>query len=1157
MAKSFSIIAYLGLKSKEFMSGLTGAKGATKSAMGKMGGMIAGFAKAAAVAVAVAMVAMAAAVTKFAVVSLKEFAVFEKGMLEVFTLLPGVSKREMGKMTADVLKLSRTMGLLTTDIVPALYQAISAGVPKENVIKFMEVASKAAIAGVTSLETAVDGLTSVINAYGKENMTAKKAADIMFTTVRLGKTTFEELAASLYNVTPVAAAVGISFEDVTAAIAALTAQGVPTAQATTQIRSAILSLTAPSEKARKIAKLLGLDFEKLTAILAQPGGLKTAMELVMQATGGNMAKLKALMGRIEGVNGIVALSKNEFQSFSDAILAQGRAAGAHVEAFDRMNAGLARNYDMIKANVKATMIEVGQALAPIVMQFVPLIKMLANALSKIDWKSIADGVMKWMEEVKTELRPIIDDLIVAWGELVAASGPVVDAFKEMWQGEGSKLKAGIVLLVQWFTSLIKIVTAIFTVFGELRDIYIGLKATMDESTDSTRGSFVMFGWLRNAVMALFLPVQFLWANFLKVAEVLMIVIKWLGNAAQALTDFINGFGPAQTKLYSFETVWKKIKVTILTFFVDLLVKFNKLISDLVDLFNDLKTIAIFKIREMKDKIIAYITEIWADFRQRFPMIASLVEEAFSSIKANFTAVVDWIKSCLDKIWTAFENTFPGLADTVKAVAQGMIDKFGDVFNFIKDKLGFLAGIYERFTGEVIDMHDDMAEEVANIEQNALTERERFQQQANDRRKRQMQEMVDERARKAQEAADLEAAIENEKIAAHKRALMSMGAYEEYLRGKSLEELEKILEQQGEAGKNAMAQTTIQNEAQLARIQKAMQTLGHELVDIKKLTGEQLREMWLAEGEEGRKAYAEQWQLEKKMGEERKAQAGAALGQMAEQRTMRQMNFTEMMEEAKRRKEAEKELAKKQKEHAAAVASARKKHATDLKQQMQEKYNLVMQYLTEEGSAVFLLNGQAIRANNSTEAIQKANALKRMRRLGEWVDAQGRVWRFEAEADAKKSERLVAQNTLIDLQGTKFTAQLGTQRKSLINMNQQQGVLQQQVQLGAARNVHATNYTNNTNAGTAALNNLQQAQTVAVLQSFHMARYAKLYGDNLAKALPTLQQISALAAGMPGIDIAAAGGAAGVNLAPILTLMRRMNTNLTSIDISLKGKFVNQ
>ena len=63
------------------------------------------------------------------------------------------------------------VGRSSTDVVPALYQAISAGVPPDNVFAFLEVANQAAIGGVTDLETAVDGLTTSTNAFGAQGLT--------------------------------------------------------------------------------------------------------------------------------------------------------------------------------------------------------------------------------------------------------------------------------------------------------------------------------------------------------------------------------------------------------------------------------------------------------------------------------------------------------------------------------------------------------------------------------------------------------------------------------------------------------------------------------------------------------------------------------------------------------------------------------------------------------------------------------------------------------------------------------------------------------------------------------------------------------------------------------------------------------------------------
>jgi hypothetical protein len=113
-----------------------------------------------------------------------DFGGFEKGMNEVFTLLPGISGSAMDAMSDDVKSFATEFKVLPTDVVPALYQSLSAGVPSDNVFAFIETAQKLAKGGVTDLTTSVDGLSSVVNAYGSDVLSAEDASDKMFTTVK-------------------------------------------------------------------------------------------------------------------------------------------------------------------------------------------------------------------------------------------------------------------------------------------------------------------------------------------------------------------------------------------------------------------------------------------------------------------------------------------------------------------------------------------------------------------------------------------------------------------------------------------------------------------------------------------------------------------------------------------------------------------------------------------------------------------------------------------------------------------------------------------------------------------------------------------------------------------------------------------------------------
>ena len=84
------------------------------------------------------------------------FADFDRGMREVMTLLPGAAEGTFEDLSKQVQDFSKEFGVLPDEVIPSLYQALSAGVPQENVFDFLEVAQQAALGGVTDLETAVD-----------------------------------------------------------------------------------------------------------------------------------------------------------------------------------------------------------------------------------------------------------------------------------------------------------------------------------------------------------------------------------------------------------------------------------------------------------------------------------------------------------------------------------------------------------------------------------------------------------------------------------------------------------------------------------------------------------------------------------------------------------------------------------------------------------------------------------------------------------------------------------------------------------------------------------------------------------------------------------------------------------------------------------------
>jgi len=256
--------------------------------------------------------------------------------------------------------VSAELGVAQDVLTNGLYNALSAGVPRENAFTFLEVAGRAAIAGVTDTNTAVDGLTTVINAFGMDASDAAAVSDSLFTAVKGGKTTFEELSASLFNVAPAAAAASVTMQEVNAAIAALTAAGTPTSVATTQIRAALVGLQRPSEDLDKIFQSLGYENAQLAI---ETEGLQFALQGVKDASGGSNGELQRLLGSVEAVAAVNVLAGTGAEKFTAELNAQAEAAGATDAAFGEIDKS--RSVERLRVSFENMKLQLSDGLVPV------------------------------------------------------------------------------------------------------------------------------------------------------------------------------------------------------------------------------------------------------------------------------------------------------------------------------------------------------------------------------------------------------------------------------------------------------------------------------------------------------------------------------------------------------------------------------------------------------------------------------------------------------------------------------------------------------------------------------------------------------------------------------------------------------------------------
>ena len=204
---------------------------------------------------------------------------------------------------------------------------------------------------------------------------------------------------------PVASALGISFDEVGAAMAAMTRTGSNAATAGTQLNAVMSGLLKPTPQAEDALKSVGLTSQQLRDTMAQPGGLITALGMLKDNFGDNeaaMAKVfpnvRALRGVLDLLGANVATTEDIFDSMSNTVNLTGEAFGtmADTDAFRAKQAW---------ADLQVAAIELGVVLMPLARDLIAMISKLANTFA-----GLPDPMQK---------------TLVIVGGLAAAIGPLV------------------------------------------------------------------------------------------------------------------------------------------------------------------------------------------------------------------------------------------------------------------------------------------------------------------------------------------------------------------------------------------------------------------------------------------------------------------------------------------------------------------------------------------------------------------------------------------------------------------------------------------------------------------------------------------------------------------------------------------------------------
>lgn len=287
---------------------------------------------------------------------------FEKQMGNVATLLDGDVQKSIGNLSNGIQDMLREMPVDGDELGLAAYDAVSAGFSETaDTLLVLREASRLSVAGLGTVAEATDLTTSALNAFNMGAEQSAEATNILFETVKAGKTTVSELSVAFGNVAPSANAAGVSFIELSAATAAMTTTGMKTSVVQNNLKSLFTELNREGTKLAGAFDSIGVSNVK-AAVEAEGfvpllNRLKTELNLTD-------VEFQNLIGSQEAQTAALSLLGAQSESFEGTMANMTDGVNSITTAFDRQKQATWAQTQMLKNNLNVALVNLGTVVLP-------------------------------------------------------------------------------------------------------------------------------------------------------------------------------------------------------------------------------------------------------------------------------------------------------------------------------------------------------------------------------------------------------------------------------------------------------------------------------------------------------------------------------------------------------------------------------------------------------------------------------------------------------------------------------------------------------------------------------------------------------------------------------------------------------------------------
>lgn len=590
--------------------------------------------------------------------------------------ISGATGEEFDALRAKAIELGGETAFSANEVAEAMTEMAKAGWDSQQILDGMSGVLDAAAASGENLGTVSTIVADAITGFGMEAKESTRVADLLTQAANSGTIGINDLGESFKYIAPVAGSMGLSIEDVTTALSAMSMSGIKGSQAGTSLRGVLTRMVKPTDQVAAAMDELGI-------VLTNSDGTFKSLDQILSEMRGSFSGLTdeqktyyaATLAGQEGMSGLLSLLNMSQEEYDEIAASMDNASGVAKETAEVMRDNLSADVEELMDSLESLAITLASLIVPALRDFVQWLTQLVNKFTALSPETQKTILM--IAGIAAAIGPVL----MVLGKLTSSVGSIITTFGKI-PGAIAKAKGAFTAVSAAIGGISAPVVAVVAVIGVLIAAFVNLWKTNEE--------------FRNKMTAIWDGIKSKFESF-----------------AQGIVDRLNALG------FDFENFGEVVKA-IWDGFCSLLAPIFE------GVFNQVSVIlgsVLDALTGIFDVFIGIFTgnwdQAWQGVKEIFGAVWDLIKGTFESWAIAFKGIADtvlgWFGTTWDETWTNIKQFFVDIWNGITSFFSNVINSIKTaVSNFITTIINFFAQLPTNIANFITNAYNSVVTWVSNM-----------------------------------------------------------------------------------------------------------------------------------------------------------------------------------------------------------------------------------------------------------------------------------------------------------------------------------------------------------------------------------------------------------------------------------------------------------